>query len=124
QARLQRGIRAFHLQPDLRYRGVARSDARGPHALVAQRGEAGLSSLLGAEYTERQRPAQRAFLLHDEVLLDAELLQLCRLAQRGLAVALRRYEHPPAGVLLRAALRQPWAECERFEHLLGAGGVG
>src|SRR5262245_62998567 len=83
-----------------------------------------LRRFLVAEYAERKRPAVLAFVLHDEVLVDTEIPQLLRLAQRVLAAALRRNEDPPAGELIGAALREASAERERLERLLGARRVG
>src|SRR5688500_19074001 len=80
QPALERGIDAAHLQPDLRHHGFALADLRAAHALAAQRGEPRARGFLGAEHAEREGPALRAFLLHDEVLGDAERLPLGGLA--------------------------------------------
>src|SRR3989304_1746667 len=55
-----------------------------------------LGRFRGAEDPEGERPAQRPFLLHDEMIVHAERLQLGGLLLRAGAAALRRNEHPPA----------------------------
>ncbi len=74
--------------------------------------------LLAAEHAERHRPAHLAFVLQDEVIVDAERFQLGGLLQRRGPVALRRDEHPPAGGFLAAPLHEPRAERERRQRLL------
>src|SRR5438132_2623568 len=99
---VQRAVHALHLQPYFRHERLARTDLRAAHALGAQRGEARLRRVLGAEHAERERPAIRSVLLHDEVILDRKRLQFRRLSQRRRPGALRGNEHPPARGFLGA----------------------
>src|SRR5205814_10569832 len=97
------------------------SDLGAAYALRAQRCKARAGGFFRAENPQRDRPAMRSLLLDDEILADGKRLQLGGLLERSRAAArLRRYEHPPAGRLFRAALADPRAQRERLECLLGA----
>src|SRR5690242_9326896 len=87
QPGLERRVDLFDLQPDLRHLRLARSDARAANAPRAQRREPRLRRFLAAEHAERDGPSGRALVLHDEIVLHAELFQLAGLARRGLARA-------------------------------------
>src|SRR5258708_12498716 len=119
QAALQGGVDAFHLQPDFRHHGLARTDLSAAHALRAQGEEPRPRRLLGAEHAERDRPVELPFVHHHEIIFDAQSLQLRGFFRRRLPVALRRNEDPPARSLLGAALAEAAGQRERLQRLLG-----
>src|SRR5689334_21778523 len=124
ETRIKPGVDGFHLEPDFGYGRVARAELRAAHALRTQRAEACLRRFFGAEHAERKRPAERAVVLHDEIVVDVERLELGRLLLRRRTAALRRNEHPPARGFLGATLREARAELQRLERRLRLRGIG
>jgi len=91
--------------------------------LAAQRGEARLRRVLGAEHAERERPAIRPVVLHDEVIVDRKAFS----SRPNLSAAGR----PPCGGMKThqpalSSVRPARAVCkrERLERLFGARRIG